>query len=213
MNISTLFLAQIGGLPGGGWIVQAFNSLAASISASWDVEHTSDGGHSTIRATGAIYEHNRAALTAPRNAALGEWINVGFDASRFSVVTGTNGTWTVNAPTATNPLYLLAYTLIGRTMLLNIGIYSSTLTIGTGGSASVLGIRLPDGYRTVTSAGGSFTGRLMSSVVSVGNGGPQAAFASIGSNQNILLISLQNNNDFSAGTLTVTGQIAIEVAV
>ncbi len=85
MNIATDFLAQVQGLPGGGWIVNTINAMVASIGAAWDKEHKDDGTHGNVTVD---------SLTV-QGAKVGDLSDVAYDGSIFFA----NGSavWTVQS--------------------------------------------------------------------------------------------------------------------
>lgn len=138
MNFSNSLAAQIKALPGGSFVSDTFDRLMHAITAGYTVQHNDDDTHATITATGSVSERGRAVP-------MGEWIFPTFDATRFTV-SGASNTWVVPAPDPGNTFYAVAYTLIGKTMLLNLFIPErSNLTITT--AVSALTVMMPPGFR------------------------------------------------------------------
>lgn len=125
MNISTLFLAQIQGLPGGGWIVQAINSLVASIGASWDVEHRDDGTHGDVTVQSLSVQGGK----------IGEWTDVPYSASLF--FGDGSAVWTVQS----GDVRYLKASRLGQLVFVQFRLESTAITTDT---SDALYIRLQD---------------------------------------------------------------------
>lgn len=140
MNVRFDFLEQLHSTweNARGHVRDGLDRFAAQLLTGYGTEHDIDTDrHSTIRATGSISERGR---TTP----MGEWVNPEFDATAYSVV-GAGNSWSVPTPNAGASLWPLSYTLIGKTMFLNVEIVNSSITIGT--PISSVSIRIPDDFR------------------------------------------------------------------
>ncbi len=87
---------------GGGWIAQQITEMVAQIAGTFDREHTDDGTHKTITASGSVSERGRTI-------AMGEWIPIPFIAANFTA--SGSMIWTVAATNVT----ALKYMLVGKT--------------------------------------------------------------------------------------------------
>lgn len=146
MNLRLVNRTQIEALPGGSWIWQTISQLAASIGATWDQQHTDDGGHGTITATGSISERSR---TTP----IGEWIDIPFDADDFA-----GGGWTVTSA----DVFYLRYRLIGTSMQVQFNVRGKT----TSDPGVSLTLSAPHGFR-VPATDDSVTG-MNACIVGIG---------------------------------------------
>lgn len=110
---------------------QSLQAAEIGVMTSFHQEHNADDTHKVIHASGAIYERARTV------AAMGEWIPIIFMPSLF---TGNGAmTWTVTS----GSVVTLAYTLIGKTMVVFFDIQSSSVA-GTPNSA--LQMTIPGGF-------------------------------------------------------------------
>jgi hypothetical protein len=176
------------------------------VTAGYTVQHNDDDTHATITATGPISERGR---TVP----MGEWIDPPFDANWFTV-TGAGNSWVVSAPTVVSQFYRVSYTLIGKTMFLNVNITNSKLTIATG--VNQISVAVPPGYRIAgTFASPNFVGRVHRNVGECINAGTQQGvyFDAQGGVAFILIKLLAGGNfaDDSGGSFSVSGQCMFEV--
>lgn len=207
MNTTVPTLAQISGdnwRTDSGALRDGLDQVSSNISSAFHTEHNADNTHSTIHASGSISERKR---TTP----IGEWINV----QSSSVVLGIPGagnSW-VNVPKPPGTTFFnLSYTLIGKSMWLNVAFPITTLTVAA--STGIVTVNLPPGFRVAgVSAGGVFVGRSHFGSCVILNAGTQVSgvlFASAGAT------SLQVNRVDGAAyvtdaNFTVEGQIFLEV--
>ncbi len=186
MNLGLAFLAQVQD----SYARLTFDSLLANIGAGYHTQHNTDDTHGTITATGSISEYGR---TTP----LGDWIEVPFNAGNYTAL-GTM-TWTVTAAQQLR----LAYYLVGKTMVLNFYINSSTL----GGAANThLYLKIPDNY---LAALGNAVGTTM-----VNNGTDYAgrAISGAGSERAYIILRTANGGNWdTASSASVSGQIAFDI--
>jgi hypothetical protein len=95
----------------------------------WSREHTADGQHTTIRASGPIYERGRAI-------AMSQWVDVPFVVANFSATGG--AAWAVGVG---NQL-LYAYEVDGESMTVAFRITGTNLA----GGPAVLQMAVPGGF-------------------------------------------------------------------
>lgn len=113
------------------YVIEALTSILASVMGGYHTEHTFDDKHSTIHASGSIFERGRTttALGDPYTVPFTPGHFTGFGAQTWTVVAGNVTTW--------------AYTLMGSTMTLWFDL--RTTTVGGTPSAGLL-IKIPDGW-------------------------------------------------------------------
>jgi hypothetical protein len=174
---------------GFGWIALTFSQIVAAITTGYHVEHNTDDSHSTIHATGAIYERDRSV-------AIGDWVDAPFSASNFTGLAAM--TWTVTALQQ----IALSYLHLGTTLYLNYWIEGAAL----GGTASsALKLTLPENLRVAQYASAPFyavNGATATTGRSTATPGDRF----------IALFKTDNTNWSTASTVTVQGQIAIKVS-
>lgn len=179
----------IRGVPGAGYLIEAVNSVLASVMTGYHTQHTFDDKHGTIIATGPISERSRTV-------ALGDPYNVPFTPSHFSGFS--TMTWTVDA----TDVITWAYTLIGSTMTLWFDLRTTTI----GGVPTVaVQIRIPDNWYaalTVTN-----DARL------IDNGTSADGYVQSTAKSNILFVFRKDLAAFtaSAGATSVQGTISFPV--
>ena len=179
---------------GGGWIAAQFEKIVASIAASYHQEHNDDDSHSTIHATGEIFERDRTA-------AIGEAIPIPFNPTNFTAAGAM--TWTVAIANAIQ----LYYTLVGAMMTVFFDIQSSTV----GGTPNTnLIMRVPSGAfcrRTTESTFFYFDNAVAGvGLVSV----PGQVNGSLGNEIQFFILST-GNWAASAAQTHVRGQITFEI--
>lgn len=192
MRLGTLFEAPIQALGEiGGFINQQNNALVASISTGFHREHNVDDTHSTIHASGKIYERGRVEPVA-----LGDTQPVFLKASDF---TG-NGTqtWTISGTAGATEI---RYALVGSQMRLDF--YVTQTTVGGGANTRLL-IKIPGGFYPAYQAY-NLCRIVDNNVVAVG-----VAFVAPGTNQ----IQIQRNDSAnwaaSVALTSVQGQLWFE---
>ncbi len=190
MKIGLAFLNQVrDGTPEGGWTAETFDAFIAQLVSSYSKEHTSDDGHSTIHATGNIYERSRTV-------AMGDWAAQPFLATDY-VGTGAM-TWTVSSTTFSH----LRYMRIGSTVLIDFKVVSAVL----GGTAdTALRLTIPQSFKAANDGNGSF--HYVNGAAS--GGGSVSVMAG---DTYLTLTKSDASNWSTASTVSVDGQIAIEVA-
>jgi hypothetical protein len=109
-----------------GWIAQQFTKLVAQVAPAYHREHNDDDTHSTIHATGEIFERERTT-------AMGDWIVPPYLSTNF---TASAGTWAVSG----TALGAFQFMLSGSTMTVAWYIESSTLATA---AAATLFLRIP----------------------------------------------------------------------
>ena len=143
-----------------------------------------------IKTTGKIYERGRSV-------AMGDWIDVPYDSNNYWA---NGGTWTVGSNGAH-----YSYTLIGSTMIINLRVHDSTLTIPDN-TQTGLYIRLPPGF----TAGHS---KLASAFISF-TGGPPFEPASFRVDYGNYYITITRNIGYTylqSGAVMLYGQISISL--
>jgi hypothetical protein len=93
------------------YLSQGLDLLGASIAAGFYKEHNADDTHSTINATGKIYERGRTL-------AIGEWKTVPYNALQLFTADG-DSTVTINPPTVYSDTPF-AYCIVGNTCFVDI---------------------------------------------------------------------------------------------
>lgn len=204
MNLTVPFRAQLEALPGGTWVSQSLSQFSTAVSAIFTVQHADDGSHTTITATGPITERRRSKP-------LGEWIDVPFDATAFTVSqAGGVNTWTVAAPGVGASLAPLSYMLVGTTMFFNICVINSSMTIA--GTPNFAFVRLPSPYRVAgLPLGTSFTGRIHGSFAHALNNGTLRA-SMLQALPNDAVLTLDFGANFVTGGFDLVAQVFFEVA-
>lgn len=109
-------------------IRRQLEQMAAAINSSWDQEHTADGSHGDIVADSLELQ----------DARVGEWVELVYEATRFSGEPGL----TVTVPE--NTVYIFRYMRIGQLILLQFH-FSGTIGGSAGeGTASDVRVKLPE---------------------------------------------------------------------
>lgn len=209
MNTTVPTLAQISGdnwRTDSGALRDGLDQVSSNISSAFHTEHNADNTHSTIHASGSISERKR---TTP----MGEWINVPFNTTDFSVA-GAGNSWVpaTVAPGAT--FFAISYTLIGKTMWLNLAVPNAALTIAT--ATNAIFVHVPPGFRVAgVSSAGTYIGRthvgacmILSATVPFLDTGVMQAFAGA------TTISIQKVGGATFATdaaFTIEGQMFFEV--
>lgn len=108
------------------------------------------------------------------------------------------------------PAHRMSYTIIGNTMLLNVNLSNMSYTSNT--ASNLIAIKLPDGYRVVADAtSGSFVGRgMVNPCYLITGASSQMGRMNGRSGRDELRIQTTSGN-FATGTVTVNGQIVLEV--
>lgn len=178
------------------------DQLVGRITAGWRKDHGTDGSHTSIDATGTISERGR---TVP----MGEWINPTPLSINF-VLNGVGNTITFDLPGDGATYFPVSYTLIGKTMILNIAITSATLTLPS--ACSALYVTIPDQIRVKATIPGVTNGRIYRGPCDIGDGAGQiAGFVKATAGDTFVTISKHNIANFSAGASYFVGQVTFEI--
>ncbi len=175
---------------------EANRLLEIGVETAFHKEHNVDDSHSTIRASGSIYERARTA------GALGDTIAVPFRPTDYTA----NGsmTCTVIASNVTN----FSYALIGPRMFVDFEIASFTLA---GAASTAVQLAIPDGY---------YVKRTTSNPCSIIDNGTRATgialvtpYTGTGSLGRVIQVFRSDvaNWGTGAGNNAVQGQISFEV--
>lgn len=170
---------------GGGWIAKQITEMVAQIAGTFDREHTDDGTHKTITASGSVSERGRTI-------AMGEWIPIPFNAGNFTA--SGSMTWTVAATNVT----ALKYMLVGKTCFVLFNLVQTSVggTMSTG-----LRLALPSALMakdtTITSIRVYDNAAWVSGVAIVNSPLTVAT---------ILTISREDNANFTASSATTSVQ-------
>jgi hypothetical protein len=186
-----------------GELGEQIEQLTTNINAGWRKQHNTDGSHNNIIATGSISEHSR-------KVPMGEWINPTLNPGVFTVV-GAGNTWTNVIGVASGTQYPLSYTIIGKTMILNVAVVNSVLTLPT--ATSTLVIAIPDGYISKANEVYPFFGRTTVGFCEASDGaGNIAAFLRVGSGASTIDVVKTTHANWSAYSNThILGQITFEI--
>lgn len=170
------------------WVALQIERIVAGVVTSFHKEHNDDDTHGTIHASGPIFERERTV-------AIGDWIDVAFAATNF---TGSASmTWTVTSAQQV----AFSYLKLGTTIYLNYWIEGAAL----GGTASAsLRLKLPENVRIAQYASAPFYAVNGAATTGRATATPGDRF--------ITLFKTDNTNWSLASTVTVQGQIALEVS-
>ena len=160
---------------------------SAGVTASGPITTTGSVTAGSVTVTGGIVERGR---TVP----LGEWIAVPYNASDFSA---SAGTWTVEAA----DLAPFRYTLIGKTMIVNVRLFPTTLSA----AANQLRAKIPGGYVSAVNA--------EMPIRAIDSGGRQTGNALVSTGSNLIAFEKINDTQWAAGTNTVgpLGTLVFEI--
>jgi hypothetical protein len=186
-------------MPGGSFLVEALTTVFASVMGGYHQEHDAQTDrHTTIHATGAIYERNRFTPVASRDAAIGVPYAVPFVPGNFFGF-GTMG-WTVVA----GNVVTFIYDLVGMSMNLSFTLQSTTVTV-SGGLTAALQMKIPDGWYAAYA--------VRNDIHIFDNAVPVTGYIVSAANSNLLSVFRTDGANFaaSAGATSIMGQIRIPI--
>jgi hypothetical protein len=151
VNLGLLFDYLIaGGGNLGVAVSKEFQQLVAAIQAGWDVEHASDGTHTSFTSPSASIDANGNAVFSGtvrergRAVPMGEWTPVAYSAGNYTA--GGAMTWGVDDADET-----VSYAVVGKTMFLSVEVVNSDVG---GVAATSLRLAIPGGYTCAPFNGG-----------------------------------------------------------
>lgn len=172
-----------------GFVALTFTQIVAAITAGYHREHNTDDTHSTIHATGAIYERGRTT-------ALGTLTSLPFDASLYAG----NGTMTW-VPTEANTF--IRFTRVGTLMFVTF--YIANTTVG-GALNTQLIMRFPTSFPKAAAL-------VVNQVRLIDNAARVAGDVTVDQGTNALIVQRADGANFaaSAAATSVFGEVFYEV--